>query len=196
MWKLPDKTALAYLLILNMIFWKIRGEQQMEILEAINLRHSVRGYTDKVIDGETLDQLKKTVDECNSESGLKIQLCLNEPEAFAGFMAKYGKFTNVKNYIALIGKKDGLLEEKMGYYGEKIVIKAQQLGLNTCWVAMTYNKGKSTAQVKPGEKLLMVISLGFGETNGVSRKPNQLKSYVPLTGICLIGLKKGWKRYN
>jgi nitroreductase len=87
----------------------------MDILEAINLRHSVRGYTDKKIDGETLDQLKNTVDECNSESGLNIQLCLNEPEAFSGFMAKSGRFTNVKNYIALVGKKDGRLEEKAGY---------------------------------------------------------------------------------
>jgi len=142
----------------------------MDLLEAIKSRHSVRSYTDKKIEGETLTQLRQTVDECNQKSGLSIQLCLNEPNAFTGMMARYGKFQNVKNYIALIGKKDNSLEEKCGYYGETIVLKAQQLGLNTCWVAMTYSKGKSAAVVKPGEKLVIVIALGYGETTGVQHK--------------------------
>ena len=142
----------------------------MDLLEAIKSRHSVRSYTDKKIEGETLTQLRQTVDECNQKSGLSIQLCLNEPNAFTGMMARYGKFQNVKNYIALIGKKDNSLEEKCGYYGETIVLKAQQLGLNTCWVAMTYSKGKSAAVVKPGEKLVIVIALGYGETAGVQHK--------------------------
>jgi hypothetical protein len=125
----------------------------MDLLEAIKARHSVRKYTDKKIDGEILSQLKNTIDDCNSNSGLNIQLCLNEPEAFSSLLAKYGKFKNVKNYIALVGKKDSQLEEKLGYYGEKIVIKAQQLGLNTCWVGVSYSKGKCVAEIKSGEKL-------------------------------------------
>ncbi len=37
----------------------------------------------------------------------------------------------------MIGKKGPTLEESCGYYGERLVLLAQQLGLNTCWVAMT-----------------------------------------------------------
>ena len=67
-----------------------------------------------------------------------IQLVTDEPKAFDGFMAHYGKFSGVKNYIALIGKKGPKLEETCGYYGGKgLVLLAQQLGLNSCWVAMT-----------------------------------------------------------
>ena len=154
----------------------------MDLLEAVKSRHSVRSYKDKEIDGEILEQLQKTVEECNSNGGLNIQLCLNEPEAFTGLMAKYGKFTNVRNYIALVGKNDGRLEEKAGYYGELIAIKAQQLGLNTCWVAMSYNKGKSTAKVKPGEKLLMVLALGFGETNGIPHKSKPVEKLGSVNG--------------
>jgi len=152
----------------------------MDLLEAIKSRHSVRSYTDKKIEGETLTQLHQTVDECNQKSGLNIQLCLNEPNAFTGMMARYGKFHNVKNYVALVGKKDGNLEEKCGYYGETVVLTAQQLGLNTCWVAMTYSKGKSTATVKPGEKLVIVIALGYGETTGV---PHKLKAIEELSRV-------------
>ena len=145
-------------------------------------RHSVRSYTDQKIDGEALEQLNKIVDSCNQESGLNIQLCLNEPRAFSGFMARYGKFKNVKNYIALIGKKDAALEEKSGYYGETIVLKAQQLGLNTCWVGLTYSKGKSTAKIKAGEKLLMVIAIGYGKTNGVSHKIKSIEELCSVNG--------------
>jgi nitroreductase len=163
----------------------------MDLLEAINLRHSVRSYTERKVDGEALDQLKKTVDECNSESGLNIQLCLNEPGAFSSLMAKYGRFRNVKNYIALVGKNDNQLEEKAGYYGEKIVIKAQQLGLNTCWVAATYDKGKSIAKVNPDEKLLMVITVGYGETNGVPSKTKPVEKLCSVNGNKPDWFKKG-----
>jgi len=163
----------------------------MDLLEAIAVRHSVRSYTDKKIEGETLDQLKKTIDECNLTGGLNIQLCLNEPEAFSGFMAKYGKFNNVKNYIALVGKKDEKLEEKIGYYGELIALKAQQLGLNTCWVAATYNKKKSIAKVKSGEKLSLVLSVGYGQTNGTPHKNKPIEKLYSVNGEMPDWFKRG-----
>ena len=163
----------------------------MDLLEAIKSRHSVRSYTDKKIEGETLEQLKKSITECNSKRGLNIQLCLNEPEVFSSFMARYGKFINVQNYIALVGKKDIQLEEKIGYYGEMLALEAQQLGMNTCWVAMTYNKKKSTAKINSGEKLLMVLSLGYGETNGVSHKSKSIEKLSSFKGDMPDWFKKG-----
>ena len=99
----------------------------MDINEAIRNRHSVRSYLDKPIPNDTINEIKSEISECNKESGLHIQLVSEEPEAFSGFMAHYGKFSGVKNYIALIGKKSPDLDEKLGYYGERIAIKAQQL---------------------------------------------------------------------
>lgn len=154
----------------------------MTHLEAIKERHSVRSYTDKKIEGEVLAQLRQTVADCNRDSGLHIQLCVDEPKAFTGMMAKYGKFNNVKNYIALIGKKGADFDEKCGYYGAKITLEAQALGLNTCWVALTYSKGKSAAVVSAGEKQLMVISLGYGVTSGVSHKMKSIEELSSVTG--------------
>ena len=147
----------------------------MTHMEAIKARHSVRSYTDKKIEGEVLSQLRKSIDACNKESGLHMQLCVNEPNAFSGMMARYGKFQNVKNYIALIGKKGADLDEKCGYYGEKVALEAQRLGLNTCWVAMTYSKGKSTATVGAGEKLLMVLATGYGQSAGATHKVKSIE---------------------
>ena len=154
----------------------------MTYAQAIKARHSVRSYTGQKIEGDVHTQLRQAVDECNKQSGLHIQLCINEPNAFSGTMARYGKFLNVNNYIALVGKKGPDLDEKCGNYGEKIVLEAQRLGLNTCWVAMTYSKGKSTAAVDAGEKLLIVIALGYGVNDGVSHKVKPIEELSKTNG--------------
>lgn len=144
----------------------------MEILEAMQARHSVRSYLDKKIPEEIISALQSEIDRCNREGDLHIQMVIDEPKAFDGMMAHYGKFTGVQNYIALIGKKSGDLEERIGYYGERIALKAQTLGLNTCWVAMTFSKGaaKKYCTVSAGEKLACVLSFGYGTTQGVPHK--------------------------
>lgn len=142
----------------------------MTELEAINLRHSVRNYLDKNIDNETATVLSDFINSVCKESGLNIQLILNEPKAFDCALAKYGHFVNVKNYIAFVGKRSKLLDEKIGYFGEKIVLKAQSLNLNTCWVALTYKKVKEAIKLEKGEKVIIVIALGYGKTNGKERK--------------------------
>lgn len=142
----------------------------MEIMEAIKNRHSVRQYEDRPIDSEALRQLREEAEICNRKGGLHIQLVTGEPKAFSGFMAHYGSFSGVTNYIALVGPKGGDLEEKCGYYGQRLVLKAQQLGLNTCWVAMTYSKIPGAFQVGRGEKLTVVIALGYGKSQGVQHK--------------------------
>lgn len=144
----------------------------MEILEVIKSRHSVRQYTDKKIESDKRSILNKLAEECNSESGMNIQIIYDEPKCFDSFMAHYGKFSGCENYIAVVGKKSKDLDEKAGYYGEKLVLKAQELGLNTCWVAMTH--GKSAAKIGKGEKLAIIISLGYGVNQGVAHKSKQL----------------------
>lgn len=138
----------------------------MDIIKAIEMRHSVRSYTNKKLSQTVISQLQDEIDRCNKESGLHIQLVINEPKAFDNFMAHYGKFDGVQNYIALIGKKTPELDETIGYYGERIALFAQMLGLNTCWVAMTFGKRatKSHCQINAGEKLVCVLALGYGKT--------------------------------
>lgn len=148
----------------------------MDISEAIKERHSVRAYTDKKIEGEVLLALENKIAEINGESGLNVQLVLNEEKAFGGRMAHYGKFSGVKNYIAMVGKKGADLSEKVGYYGQKLVLFAQTLGLNTCWVALTYKKVKTAYKVGEGEKLLLVIAIGYGATQGVPHKSKSINA--------------------
>lgn len=150
------------------------------IYDVIKSRHSVRNYIDKSIEEDVKERIVKIIDDCNMESGLNIKLFVDEPEAFSSFSFGYGKFENVNNYIALIGKKTNDLEEKCGYYGEKIVLMAQEMGLNTCWVAATYDKKKVPCNLKDDEKLVIVIAIGYGKNQGVAHKS---KSFEDVTSL-------------
>ena len=139
----------------------------MTMEELMKSRHSVRQYEDRPLEEALRAELEREAALCNEESGLHIQLVVNEPRAFDGFMAHYGRFSGVTNYLALVGPKGKDLDERCGYYGERLVLKAQELGLNTCWVAMTYQKIPGAFQVGPGEKLALVIAVGYGKSQGV-----------------------------
>lgn len=145
----------------------------MEMIEIMKQRHSVRQYTDTPIEEEKFAELTDMVNRINNAAGLHVQIFKDEPKCFDSFMAHYGKFVGVKNYIALVGKKSPRLDEMLGYYGEALVLKAQELGLNTCWVAMTH--GKSKADIQKGEKQVCLISLGYGATQGIVHKNKNLQ---------------------
>lgn len=142
----------------------------MEILEIMKKRHSVRQYKAQTIEESKRAELNSYIEDVNKESNLSIQIFYDEPKCFDSFMAHYGKFVNVKNYIAIVGNKND--QEKAGYYGEKIVLKCQEMGLNTCWVAMTH--GKSQAKINEGQKQLIIISLGYGENQGIAHKSKSI----------------------
>ena len=147
----------------------------MNIREAIKARHSVRQYKDMPIAEDAKEKLEEMIRQCNEEGSLHMQLICDDPECFDTFLAHYGKFKNANHYIAIVGPKDLTdLEEKSGYYGEKVVLYAQQLGLNTCWVAGTYRKGKCKATLSTGEKIVCVISIGYGKTDGVKHRSKSL----------------------
>ncbi len=148
----------------------------MDIKGAIKERHSVRQYKDLPLAADVKEKLAALVQECNEQSGLNIQLICDDPDCFNTFLAHYGRFKNANNYFAMVGKKSiENLDELVGYYGEKLVLEAQMLGLNTCWVAGTYGKGKCKANTAAGEKIVCVISLGYGENQGNVHKSKAVK---------------------
>lgn len=143
----------------------------MTIDEAVKNRHSVRSFTDRKINTDTRNALSEIIDKCNHDSGLNIQLVCDEPEAFDGVMSR--SFKGCCNYLVIAGKPG--CDEAVGFYGEKVVLQAQMLGLNSCWVAMSYSKSKVKCTLKPGEKLQIVIALGYGETQGVQHKSKPME---------------------
>ena len=152
----------------------------MDLLTAMRQRHAVRTYIQKPLDGDVLKQLEAEIELCNKKSGLGIKLITNELKLFSSKVAQYGRFRGVENYILMSGPKSSDLTEMCGYYGQHLALKAQQLGLNTCWVAMmAYTKLPAGVKVNQGDKLVIVITVGYGTTQGVphkSKTPQQISN--------------------
>ena len=142
----------------------------MTIQEAIEARHSVRAYKGEPLAAGVVEVLEEKIRELNEKSHLHMQLIRNETKAFQGKLAKYGKFRGVNNYIVMAGQKADDLDERIGYYGEQLVLLAQTLGLNTCWVGLSYSKVPGTYVLEAGEVIKAYIAIGYGETQGVSHK--------------------------
>ena len=163
----------------------------MTIQEAIEARHSVRAYKDLPLSEEIVKLLEDELVKLNNEGQLHIQLICNEPKAFQGTMAKYGKFRNANNYLVMAGKKAEDLDERIGYYGEHLVLLAQTLGLNTCWVGLSYSKVPGTYVLDEGEKIACYIAIGYGETQGSGHKIKTVEQVSNASDITPSWFKKG-----
>jgi nitroreductase len=162
----------------------------MTLQEAITARHSVRKYIDKEIPVDIVTVLQDKIAEYNKVGNLNIQLVLNETRAFTG-MLSYGSFSGVRNYFVMVGKKGADLDERVGYYGEQLVLLAQTLGLNTCWVGLSYRKVPEAYNVGKDEKLACMIALGYGETQGVSHKIKTIEQVSNASDLTPTWFKRG-----
>ena len=163
----------------------------MTLEEAIEARHSVRAYKEQPLAENVVKVLEEKIAVLNREGKLHIQLIQNEPKAFLGTMAKYGKFRNVGNYIVMAGQKADDLDERVGYYGEQLVLLAQTLGLNTCWVGLSYSKVSGTYELGEDEKIACYIAIGYGESQGVSHKIKTVEQVSNASDITPSWFKKG-----
>ena len=163
----------------------------MTLLEAIEARHSVRSYKNLPLSEDIVKVLEVEIAKLNREGQLHIQLILNEPKAFQGTLAKYGRFRNVTSYIVMAGRQAHDLDERVGYYGEHLVLLAQTLGLNTCWVGLSYSRVPGTYVLDEGEKIACYIAVGYGETQGVGHKIKTVEQVSDVSDITPSWFRKG-----
>ena len=144
----------------------------MNYLELIDMRHTVREYKNLSIRVEHQKQLNDYLQQINQESGMNFQLVIDAPHVFEDYIKPKGRFENAQNFIALVSKEMPNKNELIGYYGQKVVLYAQHLGLNTCWIASTYTDDPETYTLEANETLALIISIGYGQHPG---KPHESK---------------------
>lgn len=152
----------------------------MDIFEVIKKRHSVRQYIAKAIETEKRAILEECAKECTEESGVHFQIIYGEPDCMNSLMSKLMRFKNCTNYIVISGpKEDPELEIKAGYYGEKLVLKACEIGLGSCWIGLTH--GKIDVEIPEGDKYVIMIALGYGANDGFQHKSKTLDKVSNVT---------------
>lgn len=142
----------------------------MTEIEAIRARHSVRNYKSQRIEEETAAKIRVKIEELNRESGLHLQYIEDAGKTYNKLLNRSAGLDSAPSVIACVGREDIKdLDEKVGYYGEKLVLFAQNLGLNTCWAGI-FSRKKIPVVINPGEKLVISIAIGYGENQGQNHK--------------------------
>lgn len=137
----------------------------MTTAEAIQVRKSRRSFADIPLTLSQTDAVSTWVEQTNRESGLSIQAVYDRPEWFGGFLKTYGLLSGVRHFLVLAGPKDNVhLDERIGYYGERLVLELTKLNLGTCWVGGSFDRGKVGVLTKPSDRLVAVIAFGNVET--------------------------------
>lgn len=160
----------------------------MDVLNLMRSRHSVRSYIDKPIEDDKKIAINELIASLNEKYGTNVQVVFDDENAFKNANASYGIFQGCKNYVALVAKDP----VTAGYVGEIIALKAQQLGLNTCFVALTYKKGavKSKISLNANEKLQCNLALGYGKMQGVPHKSKTREQILEVKGAVPSNLER------
>lgn len=154
----------------------------MDLLEAAARRHSVRKYIPGPLTEGQAEAIRSAVEQANKATGLHIQLVVDEPKAFSSAVHTYGQFAGVSNYLVMAGPRGVRPERQLGYEGEKIVLLCTTLGLDSCWVGLTYKKIPSAFTIAQGEKLHCVIALGTGATHGIQHPQRPAERFYSVDG--------------
>ncbi len=132
----------------------------MDALEIIKKRTSVRTYEEKPVDDKCKAELEKICEEYRQGpfgSSLRFQLLdlgkINRQELQS--LGTYGVIKGARLYILGAVKEDRYCMEDLGYLMEEIILKATVMGLGTCWLAGTFNRGSFAKQMKLEEKELL-----------------------------------------
>ena len=144
----------------------------MSEIDAIKDRHSVRNYEPRAIEASKMTKIREMIEDINKEGDLHLQFIEAAGRTYNKLLNKAMGLSSAPSVIACVGKDDETLEQRIGYYGEKLVLFIQELGLNTCW-AGTFNKSNISADVRDGEKLVISIAVGYGKDKG---KPHKSKT--------------------
>ena len=137
--------------------------------EAIINRISRRTYQPTPIAAELREEICAEIDRLNRESGLSFALAEDAGEAFGSMRRSYGMFSGVRSVVVLKGAADlPDLAEKIGWYGEKLILDLTDMGLGTCWVGGTFDRGQF--RIPPGETMLCVVPVGYVAELSVKEK--------------------------
>lgn len=137
--------------------------------EAIINRISRRTYLQIPIAAELKEKICAEIDELNRETGLSFLFVEDASEAFSSMRKSYGLFSGVRSVLVLKGAEDiPDLAEKIGYYGERLILDVTDMELGTCWVGGTFDRRQF--EIPAGEKMMCVVPVGYVKEPSLKEK--------------------------
>ena len=126
--------------------------------EAILKRLSRRTYGEPLDEAE-IREINSLIQDINKKTGLTLFLETHAEEAFASKKYTKGFIHHATSVILMKGPSNlSNLKEKIGYYGEGLVLDLVDRNYGTCWVAGTMDRSVFTED--DNETLVCVLIVG------------------------------------
>ncbi len=137
----------------------------MNIEETIKKRVSVRTYSDKPVTYEIKVEIQSYIDTLSNPFGVDVGFRLMKSDAASSSakLGTYGIIKGARHYIGATVRNEAFGLEALGYEFEKLVLYITGLGLGTCWLGGTFNRGafEKAIDVKQGEIFPAVSPFGY-----------------------------------
>lgn len=134
-------------------------------IEAIKTRQSIRSYSRRPVRHATEGQLRDYLRHVDNPFAgyVRFELVKTDDNLSGRHLGTYGVIANAGMYMTAITDRSEFSMEALGYTFEKAVLKATMLGLGTCWLGGTFNKGvfAEAAALKDNEILPAVSPVGI-----------------------------------
>lgn len=141
----------------------------MDYRQMINQKYSVRDYKEKKVDAKTAKEIRDYANRCPKlvdDIAVDIRFMDNDDvyRQIDGFAGYKGILINAPHYAILLSEKKEYYIENAGYVGEGICLKAQELGVNSCWI--TFKDSKTIIHklnIVTDKEVVGIIALGYGK---------------------------------
>lgn len=141
----------------------------MDYRQMIKNKYSVRDYKDKKVDAKTAKAIRDYANHCPKlvdDIAVDIRFMDNSAvyRQIDGFAGYKGILIDAPHYAILLSEKKDHYIENAGYVGEGICLKAQELGVNTCWI--TFKDSKTIIHklnIVTDKEVVGIIALGYGK---------------------------------
>jgi len=133
-----------------------------EWFDALTLRVSSRRYDGTAVASPLLDKLEQTCHRLTVPGGSARAVLIREApsEVFTGLIGSYGRVADAPSAVAFVGAEDAAYE--IGYVGEAVILDATAAGLDTCWIAASFDAEHTGTLVELAEyeKVHAITALG------------------------------------
>ncbi|RCX18823.1 putative nitroreductase [Anaerobacterium chartisolvens] len=139
------------------------------ITEIIRDRISVRTYSNKAVTDDTVQKLDIFLKELTASqtAGLRLTSIAASTgmQGGASRLGTYGMIRGASRFIAAVVEKSSNDLERLGYLFEKAVLYATSMGLSTCWLGGSFNKGdfSKALSIKENEEIPIVSPVGYAK---------------------------------
>lgn len=148
----------------------------MNYKKLISSRKSVREFKNKDIEQKYFNEIERYINNSKKllpQISVEIKIFNNEDgyEKLNKIAGYNGYMIEAPNYVIILSDvKKGYIENS-GYIGERLMLKARDLGIDSCWITFKdSNSIKNKLDILSDKEVTAIIALGYEDNKNIKNK--------------------------